>query len=340
MNQDFLCYCEKLYLERYRNEEITYHTWYNAQSTFRDFRQFCLSVLQVESVSLEQIGPGFLQQYKLYCVGKGNSTATVNRKLVPFMVSIRQAVEEGLLPGPSYAQLKQAYFSGRKRRYGPEACRLSAEEGEPVRHLSDTQIRQLLEWYDKVASPGGRRVLDLFFFSFHACGLRISDIVTLEWAHVDFAQARLQKLSVKSKALITIPLSDPALEILRRWQDKGPGGRFVFDLLPDGFDLTDDEKLSRVTDSRNHSIRVALNRIGRRLGFPFPLSMHVARHTFAVKALNEGKVSVHLISRLLGHTSVLVTEKVYARFLLQTLRSEVREKLSFFDFSLQNTMKI
>ena len=37
--------------------------------------------------------------------------------------------------------------------------------------------------------------------------------------------------------------------------------------------------------------------------------MHVARHTFAVMALNSARLDVHLISRLLGHSSVTVTEK-------------------------------
>ena len=53
--------------------------------------------------------------------------------------------------------------------------------------------------------------------------------------------------------------------------------------------------------------------------------MHVARHTFAVFALNKG-LSMSVVSRLLGHGSTDVTEKVYARFLPETLFAEV-EKL-------------
>ena len=50
--------------------------------------------------------------------------------------------------------------------------------------------------------------------------------------------------------------------------------------------------------------------------------MHVARHTFAVLALNKG-LSMSVVSRLLGHGSTDVTERVYARFLPETLASEV-----------------
>ena len=106
----------------------------------------------------------------------------------------------------------------------------------------------------------------------------------------------------------------------------------IFGLLPDDMVLNDDAALARAIDYRNRSLRMTLNRIGRKLGFPFPLGMHVARHTFAVKALNTTKMNVHMISRLLGHASVLVTEKVYARYLLPTLAEEVRKRITFSEF--------
>lgn len=49
---------------------------------------------------------------------------------------------------------------------------------------------------------------------------------------------------------------------------------------------------------------------------------HLARHSFAVFALNKG-LSMSVVSRLLGHSSTDITEKVYARFLPETLSAEV-----------------
>lgn len=62
--------------------------------------------------------------------------------------------------------------------------------------------------------------------------------------------------------------------------------------------------------------------MGEQIGLPFSLSMHAARHSFAVFALNKG-LSMSVVSRLLGHGSTDVTEKVYARFLPETLSAEV-----------------
>lgn len=53
-----------------------------------------------------------------------------------------------------------------------------------------------------------------------------------------------------------------------------------------------------------------------------PISFHCSRHSFAVFALNKG-LSMSVVSRLLGHGSTDITEKVYAKFLPETLSAEI-----------------
>ena len=62
--------------------------------------------------------------------------------------------------------------------------------------------------------------------------------------------------------------------------------------------------------------------------FALPLAFHVARHSFAVAAL-ERKITLHMISRLMAHSSITTTEKVYAEFLQSTINDEVINRLSF-----------
>ena len=321
MKFDFFTLSEAHYRQRYQVGEISYHTLLGALSMLGQFQHFCTNVRRMEPPLAEGITKELLQQYKLFCLEKGNKPVTINRKLVPILLSLKKA---------GICGLDSVYFPMRTRRYGQEAGRLSPNENEPVHHLNDAQLRQLMQFGRNTRRKTARKALSLFFFSFHACGLRISDIVTLEWRHVDLRKAQLSKVSVKTKSLITIPLSAPAIDILRRY--KGLNRRFVFGLIPENTNLNDDAALAKAIDYRNRSVRQVLNGVGRRLDFPFPLGMHVARHTFAVKALNSTRLNVHMISRLLGHSSVLVTEKVYARFLLPTLANEVRKSLSFNEF--------
>ena len=70
------------------------------------------------------------------------------------------------------------------------------------------------------------------------------------------------------------------------------------------------------------SFNTSLGEIGKKLGFNFQLTMHVARHTFCVAALNHG-VSLHVVSQLMGHASIQSTEMTYAEFLDETVNNEM-----------------
>ena len=187
---------------------------------------------------------------------------------------------------------------------------------------------QFVDLYQRVKFNRTREIMDMFLFAFHACGLRVSDIVTLEWTHIDWERCELSKNLVKGKVPHTIPLTDAALNILKRWQDKNLNKRFVFNLLDFTFDISDAERLDKTIKSKNRILQTSLNEIGNKMELTFSLTMHVARHTFAVLALNRG-VTLHMISRLLGHSSIITTEKVYAEFLPDTINDEVKKKLSF-----------
>ena len=200
------------------------------------------------------------------------------------------------------------------------------EDASDVHYLTEEQFGKFIALYDKVKYPRTRDYMDMFLFSFHACGLRISDILTLEWRSVNLEKREIRKVLFKSDKIHTIPLNDGVISILKRWY--GRHDRFVFGLLHDAFDLSDDEELKRMRLNKNRSILTSLKTLGDKIGLPFNLTMHVARHTFAVWALNRG-VDVHKISRLMGHASIIATEKVYAQFLPSTLEDEVMSKLNF-----------
>ena len=96
------------------------------------------------------------------------------------------------------------------------------------------------------------------------------------------------------------------------------------------------KELHRQLTNRNTAIKTSLKAVGTKMELPFNLTMHLARHSFAVMALNQRNVSLHIISKLLGHSSIMVTEKVYAKFLPDTLDKEVKEKLSFINFEINS----
>jgi integrase len=166
---------------------------------------------------------------------------------------------------------------------------------------------------------------DMFMFSFYACGLRLIDMVTLRWVDIDFKKQVIRKIQVKTRNRNVIPIREAAIEILDRW--KGRYKVFVFGLLPDKFNLNVDEELRRRRNSVTNTINTSLKRQSKFANFEFEVTFHWARHTWAVLALEKG-AEISKISRLLGHTSTAVTEKVYAEFLPDTL-GEVVDELDF-----------
>lgn len=168
----------------------------------------------------------------------------------------------------------------------------------------------------KLKSGRRKDVLDMFFFSFYCDGLRFSDILTLEWDSIDMDAQLLRKCQYKTRQEVTVPLSPTAMDILRRWS--GRRQRFVFRLLVPQTDMTDQKSLYAQRMSKTRSQNGVLCRIGKELNLNVGLTTHVARHTFAVRAINRG-VSIYILSNLLGHSSVIATEKTYAKLLPKTL---------------------
>mgnify|MGYP000562372337 CR=1 FL=1 len=64
--------------------------------------------------------------------------------------------------------------------------------------------------------------------------------------------------------------------------------------------------------------------IARAAGMRKHISPHTSRHTFAMRLLNEERVPIHVVSRLLGHASVTTTERHYARLLEGTVEEFLR----------------
>ena len=261
---------------------------------------------------------------------KNNHDATINHALTPILDACDYACDLGYIDRQRNNALQEMRVIIK-----PTIDEDSREYDG--RSLSTEQLEDLVAYYNKCTEPRRKEFIEMFLFAFHACGLRVADIMTLQWSSIDFNKKELSKILVKTKNRHIIPLTDSAIAILQRWKGKSTRKRFVFDLVDDDLDLNDDDALYKARNNATKCIDQSLVVVGEQMGLPFKLTMHVARHTFAVLALNgetkDGKeirkpMSMSMVSRLLGHASTDTTEKVYAKFLPQTLADEVG-KLGF-----------
>lgn len=315
---DFIEYAIRVNEEEYKLGKIGVSVRDNALCGFNIFRQFLRHHHGEDSLYIKELNADLIREYIFWRQARGNINATINKMLTPIIKAARRASSERLIDVGVAEELSRLYL--------PIKVEQGEEEASEVHYLTEEQLRQFAALYDVVKYPRTRDYIDMFLFSFHACGLRISDIITLEWKSVNLDKREIRKILYKGDKFHTIPLNDGAIAILRKWQ--GRHDRFVFGLLDDTFDLTDKEELKRMRLNKNRGIKTSLKTLGDKINLPFNLGMHVARHTFAVMALNKG-IDVHKISKLMGHSSIMVTEKVYAQFLPSTLEDEVMNKLNF-----------
>ena len=319
-DSDFVDYAIKTIEERYKLGKIGVSVRDNALCGFRKFRKFLAETYGEDSIYVSELSVDVVKEYIFWRQKQGNINATVNKALTPIMRAAKKAASDKLIDYSVAEAISQLYLSD-KKEMGEE------DEGD-VHYLTEQQVAEFVAMREKVRYPRTKDFMDMFLFALNACGLRVSDIITLEWKSIDFDSRTLRKVLYKGDKLHEIPLNDDAVKILKRWYGRTGEHRFVFGFLEDSFNLQDKEARKRMRLNKNRAIITSLTAIGDKMGLPFNLGMHVARHTFAVWALNRG-VDVHKISRLMAHSSVSVTEQRYAKFLPSTLEKEVQEKLNF-----------
>ena len=166
----------------------------------------------------------------------------------------------------------------------------------------------------------------MFLFSMYT-GLRLSDIVTLEWSHIDMENKRICKTMVKTNIVLEEFLSDDSIKILKKWV--GKNSRFVFNMYEEDFDIDNTKNLWRKDNNRGRKIRQSLKIVGDKL--KLPLNPHVARHTYTVLCLENGE-DLYSVSKSLGHTSIRSTERTYSD-ILESRKKKLAQSRNF-GFSL------
>lgn len=319
-DSDFVAYAIDTIEERYKLGKIGVSVKDNALCSFNRFRKFLAEIYGEDSIYISELTVDVVKEYIFWRQKQGNINATINKSLTPIMRAAKRAVSDKLIDFSVAEAICQLYLTDKKD--------MGEDEDGDVHYLTEQQVVEFVAIREKVKYPRTRDFMDMFLFALNACGLRVSDIITLEWKSIDFDNRTLRKVLYKGDKLHEIPLNDDAIRILNRWFERTGDHRFVFGLLEDSFNLQDKEERKRMRLNKNRAIKTSLTTIGEKMGLPFNLGMHVARHTFAVWALNKG-VDIHKISQLMAHSSVSVTEQRYAKFLPSTLEKVVQEKLNF-----------
>lgn len=312
--------------EIYNLGKISYSVWANIKcnmGTFSDFLHKMKRMDTSEKTTLycRDITVKLLKDYIKWRQERGNTNETINKALTPIIKAVKIMHRRDWIDRNTCDEICNLYLPANAKVLGADTT---------THYLTQEQVKQLIEAVKTAKYERTRDFFDMFMFSLHTCGLRFSDVATLRWAEIDLDKKSIKHIQVKNHTrnakILNLSIPDEGMKILQKWT--GRNDNFVFGLLDDEFDLSNCENLKETLNSRNRTINTSLKTLGDKIKLAFPLHFHIARHTFATLALNN-TVDIKTISTLMGHSSVLTTEKVYATLLPSTIEKTVEQKLNF-----------
>lgn len=142
--------------------------------------------------------------------------------------------------------------------------------------------------------------IDLFKFSYFMGGINFADMAYLTSKNI--MDNQLVYYRKKTKKLISLPLQQEALEILKKYSSSSP---YLFPIFS-SFHKTEQQKKNRrhkVISKVNDTLKA----IGNELGISTKVTTYVARHSYAT-VLKRAGVSISIIKESLGHSSEIVTQ--------------------------------
>ncbi len=143
-----------------------------------------------------------------------------------------------------------------------------------------------------------RAVLEVLY----STGVRVSELVGLNWSDVDFQLGIIRVTGKGSKERI-VPIGELALQALRDcgMEQRKRGGREMKGATPVFLNRRGDRITTR-------SIARVVEKYLKISGIPIRMGPHGLRHTFATHLLNSG-ADLRVIQELLGHVSLSTTQR-------------------------------
>jgi len=169
--------------------------------------------------------------------------------------------------------------------------------------------------YERLVHAAKGTVAELLIKFAYLTGMRAGEICTLTWGMVN-RETRAVELPAhltKGNRRRIVPLSVKAMEVLDQCyillQDKRVLHPNFYKDLPD-CDCPVFQKERGWGRFHNSGLNTLYKKAREKAGIPKELKFHCLRHTMATRSLERG-AEMHKVSKILGHTTIVITQKFY-----------------------------
>ncbi len=266
-------------------KEYTKSTYYKFKEAKNHLSNFLKFKYKRNDILLSKITLKFLDDFDFYLKSElGHKQITINKSIQRLRKIIKLALAEGYLQ-------KDPFILYKPKRYKVEVVYLSSDELEK------------LEKHDFSYNLRLERIRDCFVFCCYT-GLAYAEMKALSEEHIIEGFDGNQWIKMfrkKTGSPVNIPLLPKAISILEKYYHE-------------------DRLLPVVTNQKFNSY---LKEIGVILGFKKKLTHHIARKTFATTVLLYNDVPMEIVSELLGHSKMTITQRHYGKVVQQKISEEM-----------------
>jgi len=277
-------YIEKFvrYLEIEKNYSA--HTILNYRLDLKDFKKF------LNDAELEKVDYLALRKYLAVLKEKNLGTRTVGRRLSALRSFFKFLTREGYLKTNPILILS----SPKQEKYLPL-------------FMTEEEVSKLIEAAFAKNEKDERGLRDRAILeTFYSTGMRISEVVGLNIADIDFIGGIVKTMGKGRKERV-VPIGEVAIAAIRKYLDKRKKQDDAIFLNKNG---------KRITA---RGVRNIVRKYTHLAGIKQGVSPHTFRHSFATHLLNRG-ADLRTVQELLGHAN-LSTTQIYTHLTTERLKS-------------------
>ena len=278
-------------------KDLKQSTWNKFNYAYNDVESFIKFSLTKKDIPLTELNLNFLEQFEYYLkTEKNNKQVTLNKTIQRFRKPIKNAISEGYLERDPFLMYKAS-------RVKKEIIFLNKEELYKLENYSFEQVRL-------------SQVRDLFIFCCYT-GLAYNEMINLKIENISIGFDNLEWIQMKREKTnkeIAIPLLPKAKSILVQYSNQD-------NILP---------KFS------NQKVNSYLKEITAIVGINKNITHHIARKTFASTILLYNDVPMEVVSELLGHANMVITQESYGKI----VRKKVSEEMKKLNLKLSISQKL